>query len=56
MASVIHHPGGFVEVSTEEGALLLTEEEFARVRRRGISIEKNQRVKALAPAEGGLAV
>jgi hypothetical protein len=42
MSDVMFHRGGFVEVYTEEGFLVLTYEEFQKARRRADSVNCNR--------------
>ena len=41
-ADIVRHKGGFIEIGTPEGPLLLTEEEFERAFRRGASVALNR--------------
>ncbi|MEI8172703.1 MAG: hypothetical protein WCH07_04365 [Deltaproteobacteria bacterium] len=42
MSNIIRHSSGFIEISTAEGLLILTQEEFERAARRGASVDLNR--------------
>lgn len=47
MDTIIFHEGGFVEIYTAAGLIVLTDVEYARAKRRGSSVTWNRVINAI---------